>query len=130
VDLKIGQVLKGTVSGVQDYGVFVSFDSQTQGLIHISECKEGIVKNIHDEFEIGQVIDVVVLDIDPYNNSVSLSAKQGGNISNLPPQPLKQTPKLKRTFWTRSNLKIGFKTIDDNMKPMKEEALERISQKY
>ena len=37
-EYKIGDVIDGVVSGIQNYGVFVKLDDQTQGLVHISEC--------------------------------------------------------------------------------------------
>ena len=45
---KIGQVLQGTVTGIQPYGAFVALDEQTQGLIHVSEIQSGYTKNINE----------------------------------------------------------------------------------
>ena len=34
---RIGQIVEGTITGIQPYGAFVSLDEETSGLIHISE---------------------------------------------------------------------------------------------
>ena len=44
--IKKGRIVRGTVSGVESYGVFVSCDDYYTGLIHISEISHGFVKNI------------------------------------------------------------------------------------
>ncbi|KFN90301.1 general stress protein [Tetragenococcus muriaticus PMC-11-5] len=63
---KIGDVLEGTVTGVQNYGVFVSLDNHTQGLIHISEIQSGFTKEIQDIVQIGEQVQVQIIDIDEY----------------------------------------------------------------
>ena len=47
----VGQKLKGRITGIQPYGAFVSLDDHTQGLIHISECKSGIVRDLNGELK-------------------------------------------------------------------------------
>ena len=44
---KIGQIIKGKITGIQPYGAFVSLDEETQGLIHVSEVQSGYLKSIH-----------------------------------------------------------------------------------
>lgn len=66
MDYKIGMIVKGRITGIQPYGAFVSLDKETQGLIHISECTHGYVKNLNEVLTVGDVMDVVILDIDEY----------------------------------------------------------------
>ena len=61
---KVGNIIKGTVTGVESYGAFVSFDEYYSGLIHISEMSHGFVKNVNDYVKIGDPIFVEVLEID------------------------------------------------------------------
>ena len=42
----VGQVIEGVVTGIQPYGAFVYLDSETKGLIHISEISQGYVKDL------------------------------------------------------------------------------------
>ena len=72
---KIGQIVEGTVSGLQPYGAFVRLDEETQGLIHISECKHGYVSSIEDMLSVGEKVRVQVLGIDEYSGRVSLSKR-------------------------------------------------------
>ncbi|MEK6190555.1 MAG: CvfD/Ygs/GSP13 family RNA-binding post-transcriptional regulator [Carnobacterium alterfunditum] len=72
---KIGMVVKGKITGIQPYGAFVSLDEETQGLIHISECKHGFVKDLSEVLAVGNEIEVMVLDIDEYTKKISLSLR-------------------------------------------------------
>lgn len=73
--MRIGDKIKGTVSGVQPYGAFVDLENGTTGLIHISEIKTGFVDNIYDHVKIGQEVLVQVVDFDEYTEKASLSIR-------------------------------------------------------
>ncbi|HFU4501761.1 TPA: S1 RNA-binding domain-containing protein [Streptococcus suis] len=73
--MRIGDKIKGTVSGIQPYGAFVDLENGTTGLIHISEIKTGFVDNIHDHVKIGQEVLVQVVDFDEYTEKASLSIR-------------------------------------------------------
>lgn len=72
---KKGRIIRGTVTGIESYGVFVSCDEYYSGLIHISEISHGFVKNVSDFVSIGDVIYVEILDIDEDQNQLKLSIK-------------------------------------------------------
>ena len=72
---KRGKIVKGTVTGIESYGIFVSLDEYYSGLIHISEISHDFVKNIHDYVEIGDIIYVEVLDVDEKLSQLKLSIK-------------------------------------------------------
>ena len=61
--VKKGRIVRGTVTGIESYGVFVSCDDYYTGLIHISEISHGFVKNITDFVHIGDLIFVSNLRI-------------------------------------------------------------------
>lgn len=73
--LKKGRIIRGTVSGIEPYGVFVSCDDYYVGLIHISEISHNYVKNINDFIKIGDVIYTEILDIDEDHGHLKLSIK-------------------------------------------------------
>ena len=75
MEYRIGDILTGKVTGVQPYGAFVMLDEHTQGLVHISECQHGYVKDTSDIFTVGQRVEVVILDIDEYTQKISLSLR-------------------------------------------------------
>lgn len=107
MEYKIGMVLEGKVTGIQNYGVFVSLDDNTQGLIHISELKHSYIKNIHDEIRVGQKIKVKIIDIDEYTKKISLS-KRALDV-NIPYRY------NKKQYFTNQKKKIGFNSIARNL---------------
>ena len=70
-----GRIVKGTVTGIESYGAFVSFDEYYSGLIHISEMSHGFVKNIDDFVNVGDVIYAKILDVDEEQSHLKLSIK-------------------------------------------------------
>jgi small subunit ribosomal protein S1 len=74
-DLAEGQVVRGTVSGVRDFGVFVNL-GDIEGLIHISELSWQRVKHPRDVLRIGQEVEVKIIKVDPVSQRVGLSLKQ------------------------------------------------------
>ena len=72
---KIGNIVKGQVTGIEDYGIFVSLDNYYSGLIHISEISDQFVKNIHDYVNIGETIKVKITDIEENTCHLKLSIK-------------------------------------------------------
>eukprot|EP00959_Pyramimonas_sp_CCMP1952_P235953 4931003-Pyramimonas_sp.AAC.1 len=63
-DIAVGKVYPGTVQSVQAYGAFVNFGAKSDGLVHISELKEGFVENVSDVVSQGQAVEVRVVSID------------------------------------------------------------------
>lgn len=72
---KKGKVVRGTVTCIEPYGAFMSFDEYYSGLIHISEISKGFVKDIHDFVNVGDHIYVEILDIDEEEAHLKLSIK-------------------------------------------------------
>ncbi len=70
-----GNIVKGTVTGIESYGVFISFDQFYSGLIHISELSHSFVKDVHDFVNIGDQIYVEILEVDEESNHLKLSIK-------------------------------------------------------
>lgn len=73
--LKERDVIKGTITGIQNYGAFVDVDSEYDGLIHISEISYGFVKNISDYLNVGDNIYAEIVEIDSENKQMKLSIK-------------------------------------------------------
>ena len=72
--MKKQDIVRATVTGIVDYGVFVKVQEQ-DGLIHISEISDKFVKDVNDFFRVGDIIDVEVLGIDPNTQKLKLSYK-------------------------------------------------------
>ncbi len=69
--------LKGKVTNLADYGCFVEIEEGVEGLVHVSEM-DWTNKNIHPSkvCNVGDEVEVVVLDIDPERRRISLGMKQ------------------------------------------------------
>ena len=59
--IKEGEIVEGLVTGIEQYGIFVSLDEYYSGLIHISEISDGFVKDVNNYVNIGETIKVKVL---------------------------------------------------------------------
>lgn len=77
-DLKTGMVLTGTVRNVIDFGVFVDIGVHQDGLVHISEIANKFIRHPSEVVSVGDVVKVVVLDVDEKKKRISLSMKQSG----------------------------------------------------
>src|SRR6266581_3359835 len=76
--LQPGAVVEGQISNIVDFGAFVDLDGM-DGLIHISELSWSHVNHPAEELEIGQTVQVKVLDIDRDRQRISLGLKQTQN---------------------------------------------------
>ena len=75
-DLKPGMVLTGTVRNVIDFGLFVDIGVHQDGLVHISQVCNKFIKHPSEAVAVGDVVKVVVLDVDEKKHRISLSMKQ------------------------------------------------------
>ena len=112
--IKKGRIIRGTVSGIESYGVFVSCDDYYTGLIHISEISHGFVKNITDYVKIGDLIYVEVLDVDEELGHLKLSIKNIEYKKNI----VIKRKKIKETS-------LGFKTLEYKLPIWIEESIKK-----
>ena len=72
-----GTRMKGRVTNIADYGCFVELQEGVEGLVHVSEM-DWTNKNVHPSklVQVGDEVDVVILDIDPERRRISLGMKQ------------------------------------------------------
>jgi small subunit ribosomal protein S1 len=75
--LKVGDEIRGKVSGLTTYGAFVNLGA-ADGLIHISELSWDRVANVADVLQVGQDVGVKVIKLDPDTSRISLSLRQLG----------------------------------------------------
>lgn len=73
--LEPGTIIEGKVTGITQFGAFLSFDEGKTGLVHISEIAPEYVKNIHDHLKENDVVKAKILSIDE-KGKISLSIKQ------------------------------------------------------
>ncbi|MBR5217088.1 MAG: S1 RNA-binding domain-containing protein, partial [Oscillospiraceae bacterium] len=81
-DLSAGMVLSGTVRNVVDFGVFVDIGVHQDGLVHISQVCNKFIKHPSEMVSVGDIVKVVVLEVDEKKHRISLSMKQVPKESN------------------------------------------------
>ncbi|MDD3347885.1 Tex family protein [Oscillibacter sp.] len=75
-DLKPGMTLTGTVRNVIDFGVFVDIGVHQDGLVHISQVADKFIKHPSEAVSVGDVVKVLVLEVDEKKKRISLSMRQ------------------------------------------------------
>ncbi|MBS4761927.1 S1 RNA-binding domain-containing protein [Carnobacteriaceae bacterium zg-ZUI252] len=118
---KIGDIIEGSVTGIQTYGIFVQLENEQQGLIHISECTHGYIPNVYDFLKIGQTVRAMVIDVDEYTQKISLSLRALEKIP-LAKQPVRK--KRRRAVYMNQ---IGFETLKNMLPTWIEEAQQLLS---
>ncbi|KAA8670645.1 Tex family protein [Clostridium sp. HV4-5-A1G] len=73
--LKPGIVLTGTVRNVADFGAFVDIGVHQDGLVHISQLSDKFVQHPLDVVQVGDIVQVTVLEVDAKRKRISLSMK-------------------------------------------------------
>lgn len=73
--LEVGAIIEGVVTGITNFGAFVTLPDGKTGLVHISEIADAYVKDINDYVKPNDKVQVKVLSVDP-SGKVGLSIKQ------------------------------------------------------
>ncbi|ADH62062.1 RNA binding S1 domain protein [Allomeiothermus silvanus DSM 9946] len=94
-----GTPVKGKVTGLTDFGVFVEIEPGIEGLIHISELDYSRVEKPSDLFKKGDEVEAVILNIDPVEQRISLSRKR----LLTPPAPTPRTEEAEEGERSRRN---------------------------
>ena len=71
-----GQIVKGPVTKITNFGVFVGLENGLEGLLHISELADHKVEDPEEVVKVGEVIEVKVLRVDPEERKIGLSRKR------------------------------------------------------
>ena len=71
-----GQIVKGKVTKITNFGVFVELEPELEGLLHVSELADHKVEDPHDEVKVGVEIEVKILRVDPQDRKIGLSKKR------------------------------------------------------
>ena len=102
-EVEPGQVRKGIIKNITDFGVFIDLGG-VDGLLHITDMSWGRISHPSEIVQLGQEIDVKILDFDKSNNRISLGLKQ------LTPYPWE---KVEEKFPVASRVKGRVVSITD-----------------
>lgn len=87
---KVGDVVEGEIQKVVPYGAFVRIGEGLNGLIHISELSDKLVKNPEDIVKVGQHVKVKILSISSTERHLGLSLKAGSTTTTPSPTKLNE----------------------------------------
>ena len=74
-EVKKGDSVKGKVTGIENYGIFLLMEDGYTGLIHISEISEKFVRNVADYVQVDDEIFAKALEVDHENKRYKLTIK-------------------------------------------------------
>ncbi|HOJ47612.1 MAG TPA: S1 RNA-binding domain-containing protein [Bacillota bacterium] len=79
MQLEVGKVVKGKVSGITKFGAFVKLEDGKAGLVHISEISKDFVSDINAYLKLDQEVEVVVLSVDE-KGRIALSIRRADEL--------------------------------------------------
>ena len=94
---EIGQVYKGKVKTIVQFGAFVEILPNKDGLLHISEIEWRKIDKVEDVLKEGQEVEVKIIDIDPKTGKIKLSRKE------LLPRPPRPEPEKRNPEQSQNN---------------------------
>ena len=127
MQVEVGAILEGKVTGVTKFGAFVELPDKKTGMVHISEVAPTFVKEIRDFVTEGQAVKVKVLSISE-EGKISLSMKKA-----MPPAPRQTAPRRAVSagrpgdFEWQSSASRGDESFEDMMSRFKATSDEKIS---
>lgn len=131
MELTVGSIVDGKVTGIMKFGAFVSLPESRSGLVHISEIAYTYVSEVSDFLKVGQEVKVKIIGIDE-SGRINLSIKKtqeppartnqnrrpaGGGASFVPkaaPQPASFEDKLKQFMQDSDSKLSGVKQYEKN----------------
>jgi polyribonucleotide nucleotidyltransferase len=75
-EFKVGEVLKGEVVKIADFGAFVALNPFTDGMVHISEIAPFRVEKVSDIIKEGMIVPIKVINVDKEKGRIGLSIKE------------------------------------------------------
>ncbi|MGD9560290.1 MAG: S1 RNA-binding domain-containing protein [Oscillospiraceae bacterium] len=139
MQLEVGGIFEGKVTGVKNFGAFVRLPDGKTGMVHISEVSNEYIQELADVLSEGQLVRVKVLSINP-DGKVSLSMKraqengagaaeapQPRERAQRPPKPRPQRADTGRVWQPKPTQQSGNLSFEDMMSRFKTQSEEKIS---
>ncbi len=73
---KVGDIVERAITSITDFGLFVEMEKGVDGMIHTSQVSRNFVKDLKNEFEVGQEVRAQIIEIDSEKKRVKLSIKK------------------------------------------------------
>lgn len=134
MQLQVGMVTEGKVTGITKFGAFVALPEGRSGLVHISEIANTFVSDVHDYVQDGQTVKVKVIGISE-DGKINLSIKKAEEQPRperrpARPQGAPQQPRQQynaRQPMPRANGPTGDASFEDKLKQFMQESDSRMA---
>jgi small subunit ribosomal protein S1 len=100
--IRKGEVYKGTVVRIEDYGAFVDIGAVRPGMVHVSELADGYVQSPNDVVKVGQEVDVRVIKLNKKNHQIDLSMKTPAEEIAQVMSPVEEMPSAMEMAFRRA----------------------------
>ncbi|MDL2252858.1 S1 RNA-binding domain-containing protein [Ruminococcaceae bacterium OttesenSCG-928-I18] len=121
MQLEVGGVVEGKITGVKKFGAFVLLPEGTTGMVHVSEVSNEYIQELGDVLSEGQMVKVKILSISP-EGKVALSIKK---TQEKPPRPTRAD--TGKVWQPRAKAPQGELSFEDMMAKFKTQSEEKIS---
>ena len=125
MQLEVGAILEGKVTGITKFGAFVALPEGKSGLVHISEIANTYVSEVRDYVQDGQTVKVKVIGISP-DGKINLSMKKAEERPRPAPNPGPR-PNFSRGGSARQEEKSPEASFEDKLKQFMQESDSRMS---
>lgn len=131
MQLEVGAILEGTVTGITKFGAFVRLPDGKSGLVHISEIANAYVTDVNEYVKVGDGVKVRVLAVTP-EGKINLSMKRAVEAPPAPPRPEQRRPsRPPRAQSSRAGGQVhaptGDISFEDRLKQFMQESDSRIA---
>lgn len=136
MQLQVGMVIEGKVTGITKFGAFVALPEGKSGLVHISEIANTFVNDVHDYVQDGQTVKVKIIGIGD-DGKINLSIKKADEHApqqrqdRRPPRPASAAQPRQyggpRQAVPRANGPTGDVSFEDKLKQFMQESDSRMA---
>lgn len=136
MQLQVGMVIEGKVTGITKFGAFVALPEGKSGLVHISEIANTFVNDVHDYVQDGQTVKVKIIGIGD-DGKINLSIKKADEHApqqrqdQRPPRPASAAQPRQyggpRQAVPRANGPTGDMSFEDKLKQFMQESDSRMA---
>ena len=93
---EVGEVFEGSVVGIKDFGAFIRLTASKDGLLHISRIAQGRINKVEDALNVGDTVEVKVLEIDPRSGKITLDRLNKPAVDDISEESTHKRPRHMR----------------------------------
>lgn len=124
MQLSVGDLVEGKVTGITNFGVFVDLQDGKTGMVHISEVARTYVNDINEHVKLGDTVKMKVLNITE-DGKISLSIKRAEEKKQFEPRAPKENKPDNSFVWGERKAEPA--SFEDMMSKFKQTSDEKFS---